>query len=156
MAEKTGNLILILILGGFGLYYFLDVRSLPNAEERLIVENLFWFLVVLLVIEASRTIYQIWRDRKKEKKMENSLQNLIKAWLFNKPVMLMVGLTVYIILFPLIGFFVTSFLFLVGFSFFLGSRKFWELSVIPVISLAFLYFIFVYFLEIRLPKGIFI
>lgn len=159
MGEKIGNLIFIFVVGAFGIYYFFDVQGLPNLQERLIIQILFWGLMILLVIEASRTIYKIRKeqeDQNEENQNRASINELLKKWLINKPVMLMAGIGSYIYLFPKVGYFITSLVFLALFNYLLGSRKIWELTFLPASVLIFIYFIFVFLLDIRLPSGILI
>ncbi|GAB3797613.1 tripartite tricarboxylate transporter TctB family protein [Virgibacillus kimchii] len=152
MAANIGNYLLLIIIGAFGLYYFLDVRSLPNPQERVIVEILFWVLVVLLAIEASRTTYKLWKENKNENNKQ-SIKSILKGWILNKPVMLFVGLSLYILLLPIIGFFVTSAIFLVTYNYLLGSKKLWELTLLPIAILISVYILFVLVLDVRLPDG---
>lgn len=66
MGKKIGNIIILIGFFVLVLYYFLDVQILPNDEEWLIVEVLYWFIVVLLAVETSRTIYKLMCEKEKE------------------------------------------------------------------------------------------
>lgn len=64
-------------------------------------------------------------------------------------------LIVYIILLGVLGFFVSSFLFMTGLSWILGYRKIISLSVGTVSLLLVIYFVFDRFLSVPVPNGIF-
>lgn len=147
MAGKIGNLTLLLVIGLFGVAYFFEVQRLPLPEERLIVGILALLLVVLLAAEAGRTIYKMVAERKsKEEKNHNGLDA--------KLLVLLVSFTGYVLLFPWLGFFVTSLIFLTGLTVFLGSRNFWEYLTIPLGLLVLVYYIFAHLLHVRFPKGL--
>jgi putative tricarboxylic transport membrane protein len=156
MAQRIGNLLFISAVGLFGLIYFLDVQRLPEAEERTVVDILFWILLVLLAMEASRTLYLMVKDAKTKvhaveiKKAKERIQD----GLSNKSIILMIFFIIYVMLIPKVGFFVSSFLFVMLLKYYLGSRKLWELVLIPTGLLSIVYLIFVKLLLIKLPPGI--
>ncbi|WP_018923049.1 tripartite tricarboxylate transporter TctB family protein [Salsuginibacillus kocurii] len=150
MAEKIGNLIFLIIIFAFGLYYYMDVQSLLHFEERLIVEILFWFLMILLPLEGGRIIYKMV----KESAGNFTFKQLLHSWFMNKPALLLTGLVIYVVLIPILGFFTASLTFIVVFNILLKSTKVWEITLLPVGVLTCIYFIFVYFLNIRLPEGV--
>lgn len=63
-------------------------------------------------------------------------------------------LTAYVVAVPVIGFFVTTGVYLVAHMTFLGIRPFWLTLVVGVGAMAFLYMVFIGFLGIPIPQGI--
>ncbi|MCK5686867.1 tripartite tricarboxylate transporter TctB family protein [bacterium] len=64
-------------------------------------------------------------------------------------------LIVYIILLTVIGFFPASFLFMIGLAWILGYRKIISLSVGTISLLSVIYFVFIRFLSVPVPTGLF-
>ncbi|UTR12052.1 tripartite tricarboxylate transporter TctB family protein [Evansella sp. LMS18] len=153
MLKETGNLLLLVVILGLGTAYYFDVLTLPNREEQLIVKILFYLLIILVLFEFSKSLFKFAAGRKKQDRSKKQLQDL-RTLLTNKPMILSLMMIGYLVLIPLIGFFVSSFVFLLFLNFHLGNRKVKELFVIPGAVLIFTYFLFVQLLNIRLPAGI--
>ncbi|MFG6147821.1 tripartite tricarboxylate transporter TctB family protein [Halobacillus sp. B23F22_1] len=60
----------------------------------------------------------------------------------------------YIFLFEILGFLITTFLFILACSTFLGYRKWGTSLVVSIVFPGALYYVFNYLLQIRLPQGI--
>ncbi|SFE54643.1 tripartite tricarboxylate transporter TctB family protein [Alteribacillus iranensis] len=150
MAHEIKNILFLLCIGTFAVVYYLDVRTLPEPEERNLVVLLLWGLGILLVIETSRSLIRGWRKRQEE---HSSFFQDMKAWVMGKQAILLFGIIAYVIFVPIVGFFVTSFVFIVLLNYLLESRKAWELTVIPVILLILIYVLFSMFLGVELPRG---
>ncbi len=65
------------------------------------------------------------------------------------------SLIIYIVLLSILGFFISSFLFMFGLAWILGYRKIVSLSIGTVSLLAAIYFVFVRFLSVPVPTGFF-
>ncbi|QQK77813.1 tripartite tricarboxylate transporter TctB family protein [Salicibibacter cibarius] len=159
MKQRIASLILLLFFLSFGLVYYLDVRTLPEFEERLIIDLLFWLLIPLLALEASKIIYGIIKNKKCEKNgnvtkgSKVGIRTLLYKLASNKQFVLVVFLVFYLLIIPYLGFFATSLIFLVTLNLYLGSAKIKEFLFIPLVTLAVSYFVFVFFLDVRLPSG---
>ncbi|MEW6663158.1 MAG: tripartite tricarboxylate transporter TctB family protein [Bacillota bacterium] len=157
MARLVGNLLFLSALSVFAAIYRHDVQRLPRPQERIVVEFLFVIIMVLVALEAIRTLFQlISKHYPKEKTSDPPVtpEPQWYHWFLGKQFMLMLTSSLFLFLVPLLGFFLVSFLFLVLLNWYLGSRKVLEYVVFPVGFLCFIYGFFVLFLQVKLPKGI--
>lgn len=155
MSKPIGNLVILFVLAILTSIYFFDVQTLPNKEERIVVETLFYILLFLMIIEAIKSIISVVKDRTRSEDSRASSftwGSLVK----NKQGILFISLVVYVLGIPVLGFFVTSFIYMIFLNYFLKNRKKWQIFVIPVLVLTVCYLLFVQILNIRLPAGIFL
>ncbi|GAK03001.1 hypothetical protein JCM19037_1278 [Geomicrobium sp. JCM 19037] len=152
MATEIKNLLFLFAIGAFTVYYYLDVQALPEPEERILVEVISGGLFILLGIRGSWSIYKIIRLRNDE---TSFLQDIL-TWLKNKQAMLLLSFILYVIFIPILGFFTSTVLFFIGINYYLKSRKWWEMTILPVVVISLIYFIFVFFLQVNIPTGLLI
>lgn len=151
MAHEIKNILFLIAIAVFSIFYYLDVRQLPEPEERSLVVILLIGLGILLIVETGRSIVRGIKNRKDENNT-SFFQDLVK-WLKGRQSLLLISMIAYVILIPIIGFYVTSFLFIVFLNYFLESRKIWELTVLPLVLLLLIYLLFNVFLGVNLPEG---
>ncbi|MGP4079987.1 tripartite tricarboxylate transporter TctB family protein [Pseudalkalibacillus sp. R45] len=152
MTHELKNILFLLGIGSFALFYFLDVKNLPDPQEKNLVTMLIIGLAVLLTIEASRSIYKGIRKKNQEKM---STFKGWRLWIKNKQIILVFSLIGYVILVPIIGFFVTTLGFVLLMNLLLENRKWWEMTVLPFVLLLIVYTMFVWLLGVDLPQGYF-
>ncbi|OLO27865.1 hypothetical protein BTR23_18815 [Alkalihalophilus pseudofirmus] len=155
MAHELKNLSFLIIIATFGFLYYFDVQKLPQAEERHIVELLFYALIVLLAIEASKTIYKLVKSIKQKEGNENTFSlSRVVDFIKDKQIILLISFIGYVFLIPITGFFSASLLFVICLNLVLKNTKLWELTLLPIVLLSLIYVLFVIFLGIKLPSGI--
>ncbi|MFG6117985.1 tripartite tricarboxylate transporter TctB family protein [Thalassobacillus sp. B23F22_16] len=149
MTHELKNLLFLLCIGAFALIYFFDVRTLPDPEEKNLVMWLLIGLGFLLVFDAGRSLYKGFRSK------ESGLLFFKDWWKWgkSKEAILVYSVVGYVALIPVIGFFVTSFVFVLVLNLVLKNRKWWESIIIPTILLIAVYIMFVWFLGVDLPQG---
>lgn len=152
---------IILILAGI---YFIDVQSLPNSTDRVLISPIFWIMVVCYPI----ILWQEWKAWKSKASQVQGKQDAMKedaeqeemeadeahGRLSKKLVMFMAAIALYLALVSSIGFVILTPLFLIAMMYILGTRSWKVLLSIAVITTIFLYFFFVIWLGIPLPQGI--
>ncbi|WP_040978501.1 tripartite tricarboxylate transporter TctB family protein [Oceanobacillus jeddahense] len=151
MAHEIKNILFLIVIGVFCGFYYLDILSLPQPEEKNLVMFLIGGITIFLVLELGRSIY---RGLKNKYDYKSSFLQDIKTWIKSGQFILVVSTILYVIFMPIIGFFVASLLFTVLLNYSLNSRKIWELTVLPVGLLVLIYFLFVMLLGINLPTGV--
>jgi uncharacterized membrane protein (UPF0136 family) len=128
----------------------LDPRALryPMIISVVAVFMLLWNWVNC-VLEFRKT-YNPADDEKVEKKKYD-----ITLGLNRKKITVILSTIGYAVMAPVLGFFVTTFLYLSGVTFYLGERKPVRVIIFAVIYTAILYMIFRVWLQLRTPTGIF-
>lgn len=125
-------------------FYFILIKQLPPKAARYpyFVLGLIVFLTALLAINTF--IVKPKNEEKEEKKSEGILY---------KQFFLVMGLSaIYIVLIDIIGFFVTTAIYLFVTMVGLKSNVKWSI-VVSIVFPIFLYLIFVSFLKVPVPKG---
>lgn len=128
-------------------FYFILIKQLPPKAARYpyFVLGLMIFLTILLAINTF--IIKPKNEEKSEKEEEKSGGILYKQFFF-----VMLASAVYIILIDIIGFFVTTAIYLFVTMIGLKSNIKWSI-VVSIIFPIFLYLIFVSFLRVPVPRG---
>lgn len=150
MVHEIKNILFLIAIAVFSFVYYLDVRKLPEPEEKNLVLMLLMGLGILLVVETGRSLIRGFKNKNEGK---TAFFKDFMDWFKGKQALLLISVVVYVILTPIIGFFVTSFLLLVFLNYRLESRKIWELIVIPLVLLLLIYVLFHILLGVDLPKG---
>ncbi len=149
MAMELKNLLFLGLVAAFGILYYFDVQTLPQAEERHLVVLVFWGLMILVGIEVIKSVVRMVKDKGRE----GSFSQDMITWVKSKQAILVFAFLLYIASIPMVGFFVSSLLFILLLNYLLRSRSVWELFILPVILLAFVYIVFVQLLGVKLPSG---
>jgi len=135
-----------------GVFFF--VGALPFAEEPGYFPKV--FSVILIVLALVNTVNGV----KETKKLNDQIRNGedVKpemTWENLKlPVCVMFILLGYAVAISILGFFVSTFIFLIGFMAFLGYRN-WRTMILVALGVdIFIYVVFVMLLSQRLPSGL--
>ncbi|MCP3027915.1 tripartite tricarboxylate transporter TctB family protein [Halobacillus sp. A5] len=140
------SLILIAIAAGY-LYLSYNLKEYPYVpvDSDLVPKVLGYVLLVLAVAlffdKSSET------EEEKEKRVVPKKEILVMAAVGGM-------IFVYIFLFEILGFLITTFVFILACSAFLGYRKWMTSLIVSIVFPGALYYVFNYLLQIRLPQGI--
>ncbi|GAJ99860.1 hypothetical protein [Geomicrobium sp. JCM 19055] len=69
MAAEMKQFLFLLFVGSFTAYYYIDVQSLPEPEERVLVEVIAVGLMVLIFLRGSFSVYKMIRLRNDERRL---------------------------------------------------------------------------------------
>ncbi|GAA0355700.1 tripartite tricarboxylate transporter TctB family protein [Bacillus horti] len=147
---------LIIVLAGI---YFIDVQSLPNVRDKVLISPIFWIMLVFYPI----ILWQEWRTWKaKERAQQNKATNTkeepeadeVEGKLSKKIVLFMGSIALYLALITSIGFVILTPVFLFALMYILGTRSWKVLLSVSLITTVLLYIFFVIWLGIPLPQGI--
>lgn len=131
---------------------------LNSVLGRIGIENLYYplavvgtLLVILLSLYATEilTIYRNYTQHSVP--LKSNLKRLIEEW--RKSIALLIAATVYLFLVPRLGFFVTSFLAMLGIMY-LGGYRNWQIMILTtVMILSLIYVLFVVLANLPAPEG---
>ncbi|EZH64173.1 hypothetical protein DH09_00090 (plasmid) [Bacillaceae bacterium JMAK1] len=152
MAAEMKQFLFLFFVGSFTAYYYMDVQSLSEPEERILVEVIAGGLMILIVLRGSFSVFKMIRLRNDE---TSFIQDFV-IWIKDKQAMLLLSFVLYVIFIPILGFFSSTILFFIGLNYYLKSRKVWEMTLLPIIVLSIIYLIFVFFLQVNIPTGLLI
>ncbi len=139
MFKKADNIVAIIFIVISALLIY-EARTFPRRAS--FAGGYVIFLALLLIIFS--VLILISKDNKAE-----SLEiKKLPKFLF-----LVLGTTLYIFLIPYIGFFTISFLYMIVVMKYFGVKGILPLIISPLITLGFIYYIFVIFLTIPIPQG---
>jgi len=79
---------------------------------------------------------------------------VVNVKVFKNPMLTFLMILAYVLLLDKIGFFVASAIFMLGFMFFMGHRRWLTMILTTVGMLGFIYLLFIYELHVTLPHGI--
>mgnify|MGYP005847696139 CR=1 FL=1 len=154
IGKKRTALLVNVLAGAYAFAYWLQIRTL-RAREVVVVNLLLIIFAVLSVLQIGKGLVELRRlsadaDPEVSRRPDMSFGKFLK----NKSFLLIVLTIAYIAVFPLLGFYVTTFLFLTTANVLLGTRNKLVLTLLPVGMLAFIYVVFTLLFRIRLPSGI--
>ena len=156
MAKILASFIVLLVTWAFAITYYVDVVDLAR-QDKMVVEVLLVFLGIVLLIRTVITIKDFVRLRAEEQEegKEKAVVSSAFGGLLNQKQVTFFGVTVpYVALFPFLGFFVSSFLYVLVLNVLLGTRGKLKLIGIPAALTVLSYLLFVLALGIRLPRGL--
>ncbi len=156
MAGYIASFSVLLITLVFGLAYYSDIMHLAH-QDKLIVEILLVFLAVALLFRTVATIINFSRflaQRRESGEKGESFQTAARRVLRTKEVTFLIATALYVALFPKIGFFVSSFIYVLVANYLLGIRGKLKLFAIPAGLVLFAYLLFGSVFNIKLPSGI--
>ncbi len=156
MAVFIARYALLLITSVFGLAYYYDIMDLAR-KDKIVVELLLLLLVVLIVfrtIATTKNMVKYLAERSEDGEKLESFSKAVKRILRRKEVTFLAVTAPYIALFPIIGFFVTSFIYVLVANIVLGTRGKLKLIAIPTGLTLFAYLLFGSVFNIKLPSGI--
>lgn len=153
--KKIGNIIFLIFVVIISTAYYFDVSGLPDIEERIYVYFLYWALLILILIEIVKNIKEILAEKNED---DTNIINYFKGLsiLKNKQIILGGSLVIYVVMTQYIGFFISSFMYFIGLTYFLGTRGIKGVIVVPAGLCVVIYILFVSLLGINLPQGLII
>ncbi|WP_431803847.1 tripartite tricarboxylate transporter TctB family protein [Halobacillus andaensis] len=143
--QKISILLLAIAIGYLYLSYNLKEYPYVPVDSDLVPKFLGYLLIVLAIA--------LFFDKSSETEDEKAKRVVPKKEIL---VMAAVGgmIFIYIFLFEILGFLLTTFLFILACSAFLGYRKWGTSLIVALVFPGALYYVFNYLLQIRLPQGI--
>ncbi|MFC7063822.1 tripartite tricarboxylate transporter TctB family protein [Halobacillus seohaensis] len=143
--QKVSIALILFALGYLYLSYNLKEYPYVPVDSDLVPKVLGYILIVLAIF--------LYFDKSSETKEEKEKRVIPRKEVL---VMLAVGgmIFLYIFLLEIIGFVITTALFIFACSTFLGYRKWVTNILVSLIFPSLLYYVFNYLLQIRLPQGI--
>jgi hypothetical protein len=149
--QSVGRIIFVSLMWLFSLGYYLECRGLSNADEKMTISAAFWILTLFVAAEFFRLIRIVFR----EKDLQNLLSvEMLKRILSDRKTHLVALIILYLILIPVVGFYVISFLAFCAFSYTLGTRGFVKVIVPGIIVLGVIYMIFTRILGLALSGAL--
>ncbi len=139
MLKKADNIVAIIFIVISALIIN-EARTFPKRAS--FAGGYVIFLSLLLIIFSLIILFS------KNKKAEALVIKKVSKFLF-----LVVTTFLYIFLIPYAGFFTISFIYMIAVMRYLGVNSLWPLILSPIITLGFIYYIFVIFLTIPIPQG---
>lgn len=135
-------------------YYFVDVQALKNAQDRLLINPVYWIMVALYPV----ILWQEWKERAKtnETLVEENEDDESKVTLTKKLFLYMVFIVIYLVGLNYTGFIMTSLLIMPILMIISGAKSKSKIIIVPIVTVFILYMIFGYLLEVPLPQGLFI
>lgn len=154
IGKKRTALLVNALAGAYAFAYWLQIRTL-RAREVVVVNLLLIIFAVLSVLQIGKGLVELRRlSAAADPEARRTPDMRVGKFLANKSFLLMALTIAYIAVFPLLGFYVTTFLFLTSANVLLGTRNKLVLALLPAGMLAFIYVVFTLLFRIRLPSGI--
>ncbi|MCM3761825.1 tripartite tricarboxylate transporter TctB family protein [Halalkalibacter oceani] len=165
------NLVISIIGIAFSAFFLYQSTILPIPQRNIIIGPEFWpiILTVAMLIVSVSLLIKTLLSAKKEPAAESSVE---ETALLNEEVakeveidepeiaypnrmwMIILAVALYIALVGLVGFIITTVVFLFAASWILGLKKWISLTLTSVLSTAGLVLIFTFFLTLPLPRGV--
>ncbi len=139
MLKKADNIVAIIFIVISALMIY-EARTFPKRAS--FAGGYVIFLALLLIIFS--VLILISKEKKTEK---------LEIKKFSKFLFLVISTGLYIFLIPYVGFFTVSFVYMIAVMRYLGVKSVVPLVLSPLITLGFIYYIFVIFLTIPIPQG---
>lgn len=134
----------LLIVASFFIYLSMD----------LILEARLFPLIFLILLVAFSILLIIKGLRQKEFKPIDDDEEKISVSLLKKPIVIYIGILIYCLLIPLIGFFPSTIIFMITFIYINKYKNHKVALLTTLITMLSVYFVFVYQLNVNLPSGI--
>ena len=158
MNKKQKDLVTFLVIFGMGTFLYIRSVDFPlgaKAFPQVIIIS----VLVLTVVMIARSFLPARKTAKSEtepsvgqgdEEQERSASTRLKT----QPAVVLAAMIAYVALINVLGFFVTSILFVPGLIYYMGLRS-WRAVLLPsVVLLVFVYVLFVTQLRVPLPTGI--
>lgn len=150
------NILLLIVLMSYAIVYFLEIIKFPYFEQRITITILFIAFSFFCVLEIIANLISLSKNKKDGKVKEEKVFNIsFKKLLYDKKILLTLLLIFYAVLIPFLGFFTTSFIFLVLTLYMLGTRNYYLVFGLPIGLVLCFYYCFVVLLKVRIPTGVF-
>ena len=153
MRKYFAGFLLLFVAWGFGLTYYIQIRNLLPEDNR-IVEVLLVFFAVVLIYRTFDTVRMYVKSRTTSVKDERRIKEKLRSIIYRKEALFIFITLPYIAAIEPLGFFFTSFLYILAANILLGTRSLRKLIFIPIGFTLITYLLFVGLFDIRLPEGI--
>ena len=156
---RAGEIYFLISLAVFSLiYYFRDISPLSrNIGSKYYFLIIFIGLIVIIGFQVIKNVILILRERSSKKSEDKGITFLSRDGLIklvsNRMVFVILSLLILIYFIPILGFFTSSFLFLVAVLLRFNIKKKNAIVISAIYSVS-IYFIFEILLSISFPKGI--
>lgn len=150
---KKVNLIVIIVLGGLGIWVIIDSYRLGLQTFNDPGPGLFPFLLGILLCLFAIPICLISLNDLRKVNIKNGEKKIGYRANLNKLVTVMVCLIGYFLLLNILGFLVTNFLFLFVLFLIGKPRKWWIAPLFSIVAVGLAYLIFSIVLKIQFPSG---
>ncbi|WP_434310449.1 tripartite tricarboxylate transporter TctB family protein [Hominifimenecus sp. rT4P-3] len=149
MIPLMQRLAMPVIVMAWATYYFIEISGKPASAQHLI-RPVYLVMLLLFVINTIRDVKRWKREREKTRETDGeaarSMRNVLVC---------LAGAASYLLLMKLVGFLISSAVFLFVSFLYLKVEKKWWAAVLAVVVSASLYAVFQMLLGVPLPKGIF-
>jgi hypothetical protein len=143
--KYIGNIIIVLFLLAYSTVYYIEVIIQAKKFEDHAVISIAY--IALVIFSLTMIILDL-------KKWLKSREQFVISWSqAKKPIFFFAMLTGYLVSIYFLGFFTSSFMFFIVAAYWLGSRNWKELILIPLVILTVVYALFVVFLNQRIVSG---
>ena len=141
---RLQDLVIGLVVLGVGIFGIVNALSMPEGTKpyTLVVTIIFTALGALL---TGRSIYY--------RKTPSHDSNVVHAKEMLNPMVAFLMVLAYVLLLNVVGFFVTSALFMFIMMAWMGYKKIWVMLLTIALMLGFIYTLFVWQLHVMLPSG---
>lgn len=152
------DLIMAIALMVVGIAFFIGSFTLPRYDNP--VNNIHVFPLFASTMLMIFSVYNIYAGIKKSKELNAKIaagEDVVPEISWQKlkyPMTAIFFILIYVICVALLGFFVSSFVFMIAFGYWLGYKKVWVLALTAFGMELFIWVLFVHFLYTRLPNGI--
>lgn len=157
---KNHDLIALLIIYGWSTWYFLSSDKLGQHEQTMaFIAPMYYVLLVLGVLYLIKTLKIEKTEGEPEAAAEKPVSVLDqgKTWLLENRRMIgfVVLLALYLFIMPKLGFMISTILYLVVTTIWLGNRNKLQIAAVSLAATLIIYFLFEKFFLVRLPHGLF-
>lgn len=112
------------------------------------------FPLIFLIINIVFSVFIIFKSSKRKSFDDDDDEETISLFLLKKPIFLFLGTIVYTLLITWIGFLLSTIIFLLSFIYINKYRSHKVVFLTTILTLVFVYLVFVYELNVPLPSGI--
>lgn len=135
----------------FAIYYLITIQDIPFLAQ-MYGGGISFLLMFLCAVVTVRVVVRIIRSKGVAEKA--SFSGVVKTVrTYKKTIGLIVGIALYIILLPYLGYPLVSFLFVAGIAYMLGVKKIPQVLLIALGVTVIGYLLFIVFLQVRIPTG---
>lgn len=130
--------------------YFIDVQDLKNPNDRLMIDPIFWIMLILYPV----ILFMEWRDFKKNQTEAEEVEDE-DSYDFTKRIgLFMVAVIIYLVALYYVGFIISTVLFLPSLMWILGTESKVKPLIIAVVATALMFMLFDLLLGVPLPMGL--
>lgn len=156
MGKIIINFSLIAVMIIFSTIYYLEIIALPRFEQKFTICTFYYFFLFFSIIVIFRNLKELMglkRNGMLKGEWEKWRRSINWHFIFRK-LTFFAFCCGFILSITSVGFFTSSFIFMIIAMFLLGNRRYLSIFGISGGFVFLTYFIFVYLLHIKLPSGV--